>query len=40
MIEIEFKASIDEIEKHFELRKREMILANQQEVENEKAKWE
>ena len=39
-IEMEFKLSIDEIEKHFELRKRELILQNQQEVEKERDKWE
>ena len=32
--------SIDEIEKHFELRKKDLILQNQQEIEKEKEKWE
>ena len=32
--------NIDEIEKHFELRKKDLILQNQQEIEKEKEKWE
>ena len=39
-IEMEFKASIDEIDKHFELRKKELIAQNQHDIEREKDKWE
>ena len=37
---MEYKISIDEIEKHFELRKKDLILQNQNEIEKEKEKWE
>ena len=37
---MEFKLSIEEIDKHFELRKKELMLQNQQDIEKEKEKWE
>ena len=32
--------SIEEIEKHFELRKKDLLHQNQQEIEREREKWE
>lgn len=40
VIEQQFRQSIEEIDKHFELRKKELMVQNQQEVEKEREKWE
>ena len=37
---MEYKMSIEEIEKHFELRKKDLLHQNQQEIEREREKWE
>ena len=39
-IDLEYKKSYDEIERNFELRKKELIQQNQREIEKEKEKWE
>ena len=39
-IETEFKMSNEEIEKHFELRKKDLLHQNQLEIEREREKWE
>ena len=37
---MEYKLSLDEIDKNFELRQKELIQRNAQEIEKEKEKWE
>jgi len=39
-IDLEYKKSYDEIERNFELRKKELIQQNQREIEKEREKWE
>lgn len=39
-IEQEYRQSYDELERNFELRKKELIAQNQREIEREKDKWE
>ena len=39
-IEAQYLLSIEEIDKHFELRKKELMISNQQEIERERELWE
>ena len=39
-IEAQYRQSIEEIDKHFELRKKELMIQNQQDIEKEREKWE
>ena len=40
MLEPEFKQSIQEIDRNFELKKQEMLKTNKTEIEREQQKWE
>ena len=40
MLEQEFKQSIQEIDRNFELKKQEMLKNNKTEIEREQQKWE
>ena len=37
---MQYRSSIEEIDKHFELRKKELMIQNQQEIDKEREKWE
>jgi len=37
---MQYRSSIEEIDKHFELRKKEMIMQSQQDIDKEREKWE
>ena len=39
-IENEYRQSLEEIDHHFEQKKKELMDANRQELEREKEKWE
>ena len=40
MLDAQYQQSIEEIDKHFELRKKELMIQNRQEIEKEREKWE